>query len=36
MKYKLVLRFFMLDNTEIYFIRWIEILETEAIYRMEK
>ena len=27
--------FFMLNNTEIYFISWIEILETETIYRME-
>ena len=26
----------MLTNTEIYFISWIEILETETIYRMEK
>ena len=28
--------FFMLTNIENYFISWIEILETETIYRMEK
>ena len=27
---------FMLNNIEIYFISWIEILETETIYRKEK
>ena len=36
MYHKLLLRFFMLTNTEIYFISWNEILKPETICGMEK